>query len=126
MHKRALPNRVLPSPRFRGGKSCSETARSTLYPPDLTIARLKSTAATVSSSVFIPEQSPPFRSRLSPRGRTDRGRRAERDMDAPFDRMLPVGLRESEVPPGGGARCTHGLLDLRLIEHRRDGDAGGG
>ena len=52
------------------------------------------------------------------------GRRDERDVDSPCDRMLLVGLRESEVPPDREARRARGLLDLELIEHRREGAAG--
>jgi hypothetical protein len=52
------------------------------------------------------------------------GRRDERDVDSPRDRMLLVGLRESEVPPDRQAGRARGLLDLELVEHRREGVAG--
>jgi hypothetical protein len=44
------------------------------------------------------------------------GRGDERDVDAPGDRMLVVGLRECEVPPDREERCARGLLYLELIE----------
>jgi hypothetical protein len=53
-----------------------------------------------------------------------RGRRDERDMDAPSDRMVLVGLREREVAPGRQARRARSLLDPKLIEHSREGTAG--
>jgi hypothetical protein len=46
-------------------------------------------------------------------------------MDAPSDRMLLVGLRESEVAPDREARRARGRLDLELIEHCGE-RAGGG
>jgi hypothetical protein len=53
-----------------------------------------------------------------------RGRGNERDMDALSDRMLVVGLRESEVSPDREARRARGLLDLEFIEHSRKGTGG--
>jgi hypothetical protein len=51
-------------------------------------------------------------------------RRNERDMDAPSDGMILVGLCESEVPPDREARCGRGLLDLKLVQRRRENAAG--
>ena len=55
-----------------------------------------------------------------------RSRGDERNVDAPSDRMLVVGLRYREVPPDREARGGGGLLDPKLIERCREGRGGGG
>jgi hypothetical protein len=45
------------------------------------------------------------------------GRRDEREVDAPGDRMVLVGLGQSEVPPDREGRCVRRLRDLELVEH---------
>jgi hypothetical protein len=52
------------------------------------------------------------------------GRGNERDVDAPSDRMLVVGLRYRDAPPDREARGARGLLDLKLIERRRENRGG--
>src|SRR5918996_3587061 len=53
-----------------------------------------------------------------------RRRRSEPDAHSSGDRMLIVGLSESEVPPDREARRARGLLDLDLIEQGLEGAAG--